>query len=299
MSHHAMSNLIALALAVIVALALSIPVFDAMDRAQRLIDLGISSPRDRLHPDGLGPVCGVMLFVLAAPVLIATASTLRGKLGAVLFATGAALALARITTLFEAGQTAAAWSLVAAAIVTVAAIVGLERQAVLRRQRHMEAMAQRIAVLIHEAAIVGSGAEGDGDQGTGLAPRAATPRMVRSMAMAVVWQATVSGRPETFERLVRRGLAELRRDLDRNRTLDPDGRGQRMLDRVLRRLTSASDLASADTRRRDRRDGGRAPLRARRRPIPRHGDHRTTAGRAARPGDQASDPKVPSTRVLV
>lgn len=297
MSHHAVNNLIALALAVIVALALSIPVFDSMDRAQRLIDLGISSPRDRLHPDGLGPVCGVMLFVLAAPVLIATASTLRGKLGAVLFATGAALALSRITTLFEAGHTLAAWSLVAAAIVTIAAIIGLERQAVLRRQRHMEAMARRIAVLIHEAAIAGTGAGRDGDRVVEPGPRAAVPRMVRSMAMAVVWQATVSDRPETFERLVRRGLADLRRDLDRNRTLDPDGRGQVMLDRVLRRLTGASGLAGADTRRRDR-DQGRAAARARRRPMPRHGDQRTTAGRP-RPGDQASDPKVPSARVLV
>ncbi|MBB4266000.1 hypothetical protein [Roseospira visakhapatnamensis] len=247
MSRNAWNNLAALFLTVIVALVLSVPVFDAMERGQRLVDLGLSSPRDRLHPDGLGPLSGLMMFVLAAPLLIAVARSLTQKLGVVLLAAGAALTLSRITTLFEQGHMTMAWTLVGVVVAAVMAAVGVDRLEARRRRHRVEALTRRVVAVIDEAAVaLGAADDAGGDRTSEPSRRAAAAHVAQSLALGVVWQARIGGRPEVFEREVRQGLADIRRDLARNRILDPDGVGRELIDHVRRRLGDLFETPDPD-----------------------------------------------------
>jgi|GEM_PF-3888046 len=267
MSRLAVINLIALALAAVLGLLLSVPVLDAVDRGQHLVDLGLASPRQRLHPDGFGPLSGLMLFVMIAPILIAVASSLSRKLGAVALAAAGALVLSHVTSLFEQGRVVAACGLLGLSALAAVAAAGWDQGLRRSRRARVEVMARRAWTAVQEVTgvpLASSSKEPDTaamqrldpgmelgpvlgpepdatHQGDSLGDRslAEAARLVQPMVLEVIWQARLSGHPEAFLRSMRRGLVRLERLLDGNRALDPDGRGLLLLDRIRLRLGSA------------------------------------------------------------
>jgi len=326
MSERTWSNLIALAVAIIVATALWIPVMHAIEEGQRLIAAGTLSPLERLHPEAVGPLSGMMVFVLAVPILITIAPTLIRKVTAVGLAAGGALVLSGIASAFQSGDTLRGWMMLAGATVGIVVFSRLERHGHRRRCEEVEVMARRLASMIDEAATSLHGwptRQGRPGESAPSPEHAEEPRMVRSLALGVVWQARVSDRPEAFEGAVRRGLARVRRDLEHSPMLDPSGNGRRLMNRIESRLGSVFGRSVPSPRWAMRPSGVQAGPTQQRRSMTRAGGTgratmsgtstgpavvsatgytaagHGTAGHGTASGSTAGDRTVSSTRVLV
>lgn len=216
-------------LGALVALPLLLPVLENIEEGRRLVELGVLSPRDRLRPVGLGPVSGLMLYLIATPVLVGISRRFSSQLAVIAGMALLALTVSHLTSLFEQGRPLAGLGLSA---LTIAALVGLggaiwwQRRA---RRLHRERIAGMLATLTRQVAAASHVVSAQDPHGDVVA-------MVERMVLSALWEAAQGDREPPFETRVALAMADIRRDLARNRTLDPSGAGTAMMDRLLPRI---------------------------------------------------------------
>lgn len=217
---------LAYGLGALVALPLLVPVLQNIEEGQRLVELGVLSPRDRLRPVGLGPVSGLMLYLIATPIMIALSRTFLRQLLVIAGMVALALTVSHVTSVFERGDQALGLLLT---LLSGAALVGLggalRWRRHQRRQRRM-ASARALGLLTREAAARSRAVANSHGAVEAVA-------VVERMALAAIWEAAHADRHTPFTTQVMVALTDLRRDLARNRLLDPDGVGLAMMDRLL------------------------------------------------------------------
>jgi len=223
-------------LGALVALPLLLPVLDNIEEGRRLVELGVLSPRDRLRPVGLGPVSGLMLYLIATPVLIGISRRFSSQLAVIAGMALLALTVSHLTSLFEQGRPLAGLGLSA---MTVAAMAGLggaiwwQRRT---RRLHREHIAGILATVTRQVAA-------DSQMVSAQDPHGDVVPMVERMVLSTLWEAAQGDREPPFETRVALAMADIRRDLARNRTLDPSGAGTAMMDRLLPRIRACLSAA--------------------------------------------------------
>ncbi|MBB4284837.1 hypothetical protein [Roseospira goensis] len=235
-------NLVAYGVGAALVAPMVVPVLENIEAGRRLLELGLLTPQDRLRPQGLGPVSGLMLYVFSTPILVAIADTLRGKMAAIAGMLGLSLLLSYITTVFERGETMLGLSL------TWLSLAGLGILALLAWWRHrsrkaaVTRLAQSIAGIARDVAEAArrrpvAALTDEPEKAAGVVD------VVETMVLSAIWQASVSGAPATFDRRLLRDLSDIRRDLVLNGTLDPAGQGLAMMDHLLTRVRHRLRLA--------------------------------------------------------
>lgn len=244
-------TILAYAIGAVIILPMLLPVLDNIREGQRLIELGLLSAEDRLRPVGLGPVSGLMVYLFATPVVVAMARTFWGKLAGLAGMVAVSQVVSHVTSVFERGDIALGLGLVA-----LSGTAGFVAYWVLRRRQRqrtavMEQAARALSVRVGAAARKARGVAWSDTTATGSdAPNdSSVIDVVEKMVLGAIWQAVKGGPADTFERRVRRGLIEIRRDLEGNPLLDPTGKGRAMVDHVLAgtRLAAPTSFSGAGT----------------------------------------------------
>lgn len=213
-------------LAALVALPLLVPVLNNIADGQRLIELGVLSPRDRLRPVGLGPVSGLMLYLIATPIMIALARTFLKQLLVIVGMVAVALTVSHVTSVFERGDTSLGLLLTVLGGAALFGLGGVQTWRKNQRRRRRMASARALGLLTRETA--------ERSRAVATSHGAAEAISVAErMALAAIWEAVHADRFPPFPKQVMVSLTDLRRDLARNRLLDPDGTGLAMIDRLL------------------------------------------------------------------
>ncbi len=222
-------TVLAYLLGLAVALPLLLPVLQNIEDGRRLVELGVLSPRDRLRPVGLGPVSGLMLYLFATPILIGLARHFIGKLATIAGMAVFAVSVSAVTSVFEQGRVLLGLGLSAMVVAALggvgAALWWYRRTRRLRRTR----IAASLARLTRE--VANTHRQGPSpDQGLDVVS------MVERMALGALWEAAQGERDPPFDTRVAVAMADIRRDLARNRRLDPNGVGMAMMDSLLPRV---------------------------------------------------------------
>jgi len=228
-------TLIAYAIGAAIAVPMLLPVLDNIEDGRRLLETGILTARERLHPMGLGPVSGLMVYVLAAPIVIVLGRSLGAKLALILGLVTLSLAISQITTNLEKDRIVLGLS---QAWLTLAAVVVIGRLAWYRNSQRRKAMEQRANALAELVRTVvahsqASAIEPLTREQTGNRQDSA---LVEKMALGVIWQSAVEGPPQTFNQRVVKGLAGMRRDMIGNVAIDPSGFGLALIDQIVEKV---------------------------------------------------------------
>jgi hypothetical protein len=200
----------------LIILPMLIPVLNNIEEGKRMVELGILSPSDRLHPVGLGPVSGLMIYLFMTPVLVALPRTLWGKMAVIMAMLALSQIVSFIMSVYERGETALGLSLTwfLLVVLCVAAVMAWRHQRT--RQEDAQEKARVLARIARETASGGSTAE-----------------TVQKLILGAIWQSSVEESPDTLDHQLRQALVSIRSDLADNPSLDPEGQGVRMVDRFL------------------------------------------------------------------
>ncbi|KAA5606687.1 hypothetical protein F1188_04975 [Roseospira marina] len=215
-----------------------LPVLDNIEEGRRLLEVGALSARDRLRPNGLGPVSGLMLYVFATPIAITLSRTLRTKLVMIAGLVVLSLAVSSITTTIEQGDVVLGLSAAWLTLATVAAIALLAWRHHAHGEAAMRKRAEDLVAIVRDE--VDQSRVSSADQ---VAAQVAATQdddfrdvdLAEKMALAAIWQSAVDGGFKTFDRRVLRALASVRSDMSGNASVDPHGLGLAVLDRIVDR----------------------------------------------------------------
>ncbi|GEO81998.1 hypothetical protein [Pararhodospirillum oryzae] len=250
---HALANLIALTAAVTLAGLLGIPVYDEIQhviaRASQTEGM-IINPLDSLGFYGVGPLSGLTLFVVTAPLTISVAPTLLTKIIGVGGAFLGSAGMSAVMVLAGRGQTVGAALLGIVALLILVALFAQQGRMQRAKTLATERLRRDVVRLITGITRCHASPTPESDQAATpdvsvLANRRALSGLVERMALGVVWQAATNGDPWTFAQQVQDGLADLAQDFEGNRRADPEGIAARTAQACARRVggfLNGSDL---------------------------------------------------------
>ncbi|WP_413204709.1 hypothetical protein [Rhodospirillum sp. A1_3_36] len=247
MLHNGLAILAALGLASV----LGIPVYEdyqqVMSVAQR--HGPVINPLATLGTYGLGPLSGLMLFVISAPIIITGAPTLLTKLVGVTIGFLVSAALSMVAVLTERGETLAAVTLGGISLLILVAVFGQRgRMARSRALATQRLVAETVHIISQVTRKSRSGEtsqtplSGDSDQPPGredLTDPTSTFHMtafVDRLVMGLIWQASAQKDPRIFRDLMLDGLKEIRDNFADNRITDPQGSATKIASLYLDRL---------------------------------------------------------------
>jgi hypothetical protein len=257
----AIHNGIAIVAALGFAGILGIPVYEDYQKvlATAQAQGPIINPLSTLGTYGLGPLSGLMLFVMAAPIIITGAPTLLTKLLGVTIGFLTSAALSAVAVLAERGETLAATLLGGLAILVLATVFGQQgRMARSRALATQRLVAGSIKAIDGVTRSLRGGPLGAGstDGGGETAPNRSEltdptsafhmAALVDQLVKGVIWQAASYQDPRTFRDLVLEGLEEIREDLADNRVTDPQGTAARAAGLYLARIRRYFDGVRVD-----------------------------------------------------
>jgi hypothetical protein len=204
----------------------------------------IINPLATLGTYGLGPLSGLMLFVISAPIIITGAPTLVTKVVGVAIGFLTSAALSAVSVLAERGETLAAIALGGAALLTLVAIFGQQgRMAKSRAMATQRLVTETVQVVsgvtrrVRGGRTAASGAAQNADTDQTSARREGPDRreltdptsafhmsaFIDQLVMGLIWQAAAQKDPRIFRDQMLEGLEEIRDNFADNTVTDPQG----------------------------------------------------------------------------
>ncbi|MCF8479283.1 MAG: hypothetical protein K9H25_02515 [Rhodospirillum sp.] len=244
----ALQNGLAILAALGLAMVLGIPVYEDYQKVVSMTHRQgpIINPLATLGTYGLGPLSGLMMFVISAPIIITGAPTMLTKLVGVTIGFLTSAALSMVTVLTERGDTLAAIALTGVSLLVLIGVFGqhgrMARSQALATQRLVTESVQIVSAQTHK--IRGGRAAPTGesdlspDRGELTDPTSAfhMSALIDRLVIGVIWQASAHKNPRIFRDLVLEGLEEIRADFANNKVTDPQGTATKAASLYLARL---------------------------------------------------------------